>query len=124
VQPSDAGSYRAVVTNAYGSATSAGAMLIVAPSLVGAWGSNAYGQTNVPPWLTDVVAIAAGWYHNLALQSDGTVVGWGSNVYGQTNVPLWLTNGVAIAAGYYYSLALKGDGTLVGWGANDYGQTA
>jgi hypothetical protein len=32
-----------------------------------AWGDNSAGQTNVPANLTNVVAIAAGGYHNLAL---------------------------------------------------------
>jgi len=39
-----------------------------------AWGDNSYGQTNVPPNLTGVKAIAAGRYHNLALKDDGMVV--------------------------------------------------
>ena len=32
----------------------------------------------VPPGLSGVTAIAAG-YHNLALKNDGTVVAWGDN---------------------------------------------
>ena len=35
-----------------------------------AWGDNSYGQTNVPPNLTDVEAISAGWFHSLALVVD------------------------------------------------------
>jgi uncharacterized delta-60 repeat protein len=69
------------------------------------------------------VAIAAGYYHSLALRADGTVVAWGDNYYGQTNVPAGLTNAVAIAAGYYHSLALRADGTVVAWGKNGSGQT-
>ena len=46
----------------------------------------------------NVVAIAAGDYHSLALKSDGTVVGWGYNVNNQTTVPAGLSNVVAIAA--------------------------
>ena len=44
-----------------------------------AWGSNTYGQTNVPANLSNVTAIAAGAYHALAL-SNGTVFAWGYNV--------------------------------------------
>ena len=33
----------------------------------------------VPASATNVVAIAAGLYHSLALKADGTVVGWGGN---------------------------------------------
>ena len=76
--------------------------------------------TNVPAVLGDVVALAAGGSHSLALQADGTVVAWGSG--SATNVPLGLNNVVALAAGRSHSLALRADGTVVAWGRNDYGQ--
>jgi hypothetical protein len=66
--------------------------------------------TNIPAGLTNVVAIAAGEGHSLALKADGTVVSWGADSsYGLTNVPAGLTNVVAIAAGVWHSLALVGD---------------
>lgn len=71
-----------------------------------AWGNNDYNQTNLPPDLNDVIAIAAGDYHNLALKGDGTVVAWGYNEFAQTNVPFGLSNVVAIAANEYHSAAL------------------
>jgi len=49
--------------------------------------------------LSNIVSIATGGDHNLALRSDGTVVAWGDNRSGQTNVPPGLSNVVAIAAG-------------------------
>src|SRR5204863_175263 len=55
-------------------------------------------------------AVAAGFYHCLALRENGTVVAWGYNNYGQTNVPAGLSNVVAIAAGGYQSIALLGQG--------------
>jgi len=67
------------------------------------------------------VSIAAGSYFNLALKSDGTVVGWGDNWTGQATPPKGLTKVVAIAAGSQHSLALKSDGTVVGWGDNSNG---
>jgi hypothetical protein len=73
--------------------------------------------------LSNVVAIAGGYYHSLALKADGTVIAWGNNSYGQTTVPAGLSNVVAIAGGYYHSLALKADGTVIAWGNNNYGQT-
>ncbi|MBI3849823.1 MAG: hypothetical protein HY298_05975 [Verrucomicrobia bacterium] len=68
------------------------------------------------------MAIAAGYNHNLALRSNGTVVAWGRNESGQIYVPLDLTNVIAIAAGDDHSLVLQSNGTFVAWGANDYGQ--
>jgi alpha-tubulin suppressor-like RCC1 family protein len=67
--------------------------------------------------LTDVVAIAAGSAHSLALKADGTVWAWGDNSKGQlgnetndnSNIPVQvsgLTNVSAIAAGGLQSLAL------------------
>ncbi len=73
-------------------------------------------RTTIPTGLSDVVALAAGTYHCLALRHDTTVVAWGDNTYGQCSVPTGLSNVVAIAAGLSESVALRSDGTLVGWG--------
>jgi Regulator of chromosome condensation (RCC1) repeat/Fibronectin type III domain len=86
---------------------------------VRAWGWNGYGATSVPAGLNNVIAIAGGGLHSLALKSDGTVVAWGWNEHGQVTVPAGLRDVVAIAGGIEHSLALKADGTVVGWGAND-----
>ena len=119
-----------------------------------AWGYNYYGQlgnnsttnSSVPVLVVrtgamagkQVVAIAAGSFHNLALCADGTLVGWGNNEEGQlgngtttnSKVPVVIPitgalagkSLVAIAAGSDYSLALGADGTLATWGNNYYGQ--
>ncbi len=50
--------------------------------MVTAWGRNTYGQTNVPPGLSNVVAITEGGYHCLALKSDDTVAAWGGKPEG------------------------------------------
>ena len=68
--------------------------------------------------MSGVKAVAAGWEHNVALLTNGTVTAWGDNYYGQTNVPAGLTNVTAISACSFHSLALKVDGTVVGWGYN------
>ena len=38
-----------------------------------AWGNNAYGQTNVPAGLTNVLSVAAGEYHSMALKLNGSL---------------------------------------------------
>lgn len=86
------------------------------------WGSNIRGQLAVPAGLSNVVALAAGGVHSMALTREGNVFAWGNNENGQTNVPSNLGNVVAIACGGSHSLALKTDGTVTGWGDNAAGQ--
>jgi hypothetical protein len=78
------------------------------------WGNP--GLTSVPASATNVIAMAAGNSHCLALRADGTVVAWGQNGSGQINVPANLTNAVSVAAGSTHSLALRSDGTVTLWG--------
>jgi alpha-tubulin suppressor-like RCC1 family protein len=121
-----------------------------------AWGLHSSGQLGVgtsPPspctstqcnsptqisGLVDVVAIAAGNDHSLALKSDGTVVAFGEASSGQIGdgqsttdrkspVTVLAPAGIVrIAAGGNVSLALKADGLSAGslwtWGANASGQ--
>jgi alpha-tubulin suppressor-like RCC1 family protein len=127
---------------------------------VAAWGSNDHGElgnnsTNsslVPVPVNSaagvsalydksVVGIAAGYTHNLALCSDGTLVAWGNNAEGelgdttttQRTVPVAVSTSsgisalagkavVAVAAGAFHSLALASDGTLAAWGGNSSGE--
>jgi alpha-tubulin suppressor-like RCC1 family protein len=92
-----------------------------------AWGAGStnsaaypdWGQSIVPSGLSNVVAIAAGGGHGLALRADGTLAMWGRF----TNQPPDLTNVLAVAGGDHHSLALRSDGTVVVWGDNSYGQT-
>jgi hypothetical protein len=89
---------------------------------VTAWGNALYGLNSVPVGLSNVVAVGAGTYHQLALKSDGKVVAWGDTVSGKTTVPASATNVIAIAGGSDHSIALKADGTVVVWGSNNFGQ--
>ncbi|ETR68801.1 MAG: hypothetical protein OMM_04345 [Candidatus Magnetoglobus multicellularis str. Araruama] len=86
-----------------------------------------------PPQISQIISVASGSGHHLALKADGTVYGWGKNDYGQlgngntteqhTPVPVQgLTNVKAVFAGNDHSMALKHDGTLWAWGYNAYGQ--
>ncbi|MBI3853139.1 MAG: hypothetical protein HY298_23050 [Verrucomicrobia bacterium] len=96
------------------------------------WGDTQFGQREVPANLDNVVAVAPGIAHSLALRADGTVAAWGAGAtnnpsagvdFGQSIIPPGLNNAKAVAAGYLHSLALKSNGTVVAWGWNDYGQT-
>jgi uncharacterized repeat protein (TIGR01451 family) len=118
---------------------------------VWAWGGNPNGElgdgasyyySSTPvqvSGLTGVTAIACGYYHNLALKSDGTVWAWGINSLGElgigimgigiigasVNTPVQVTglSGVTeIAAGEYHSLALTSGGTVWAWGDNTFGE--
>lgn len=68
-----------------------------------------------PAGLSNVVGIAAGEFHSLAIISDGTVVAWGKSDGGECTPPVGLNGVSKVAAGSNYSMALKTDGTLVTW---------
>jgi len=90
--------------------------------------------------LTNVVSIAAGDYHSLAMTSDGQVYAWGDNDNGQlgvddttrryTAVPVAspfdatkpMTGIVAVAGANSFSLFLSNSGTVFGTGYNANGQ--
>jgi alpha-tubulin suppressor-like RCC1 family protein len=99
------------------------------------WATRVSSDPNGQP-LRDVVSVAAGQAHALALTTSGYVFAWGSNTYGQlgrgyssfSTVGLspdlvrapsgytYLYNVVSISAGQHHSLALMGDGSIVSWG--------
>lgn len=125
------GYYRAVVSNAFGSVTSAAALLTVGQTSVVVWNGGAGEPTNSPPGLTNAVAIAAGSYHIIVLNQNGTVTTWagtGLPSPAVTNVPASVTNVVAIAAGcnisFSTSMALRANGTVVVWGDDFEGITS
>jgi alpha-tubulin suppressor-like RCC1 family protein len=112
-----AGSYFAVANSSFGSATTAVSTLTVVG--IATWG----GVSAPPPDLQSVSAIGAGWYHALAVNSNGTPEAWGYNNDGQAVVPAGLTNVVAMTGGQEHSLALLTDGTVTAWGDDGYGET-
>src|SRR5712691_8180800 len=85
-----------------------------------------------PPFLSNIVAVAAGDDYSLALDSSGAVFSWGANWYGMLGdgttskhtapAPVIDASGsalsgiTAIAGGEAHGLAYKSDGTVLGWG--------
>jgi hypothetical protein len=89
--------------------------------------------------VSDVIDVAAGAGHTVALKKDGTVWAWGDNDYGELGdgtqtlreAPVqvkgedgvgYLTGVIAVEAGETHVMALKGDGTVWAWGKNLSGQ--
>jgi alpha-tubulin suppressor-like RCC1 family protein len=120
-----------------------------------AWGSNVYGELGDEATadratpvevsqLPEVVGLAAGVSHSLALTSDGTVMAWGENYDGELgdgnrrnrDAPVrvcaagaaecpdgpYLEGVTAVSAGGYDSVALLSNGTVMTWGDNHMGQ--
>lgn len=111
----DAGAYALVVSNHAGmSTTRLFSLEITQVKLWGLLGSGAFAVSNIPPSLTNLVAIAGGDSHIVALRRDGTVIQWGN---AGAPVPDGLTNVVSVAAGSRFSVALRSDGYVVVWGS-------
>ena len=117
----DVGAYSVVVSNFINWVESTNSALILVQDAVA--GDNSFGQGCAFAGSTNLIAVAAGNWHNLGLRADGTVSAWGDNSSGQCDFPATLTDALAIAAGGYHSLALRANGAVVAWGANDDGQT-
>ena len=115
------GSYSVVVSNVLDQVTSTNATLGVIQDAV--FGDNTLGQGTGLAGSTNLIAVAAGAWHNLGLGADGTASAWGDNSSRQCDVPSTLADALAIAAGGYHNLALRANGSVVSWGADDYGQT-
>ncbi|HUJ71471.1 MAG TPA: RCC1 repeat- and reductase domain-containing protein [Verrucomicrobiae bacterium] len=79
-----------------------------------------------------VTAVAAGYYHTLFIESDGSLWAMGRNDHGQLgdgttterHLPVMVVAGnvVAVAAGAYHSLFLTSDGNLWAMGYNANGE--
>jgi alpha-tubulin suppressor-like RCC1 family protein len=117
---------------------------LIQSHVVASWGLNTEGELGDGTTTTrllygdvragnDMVQVAAGLDHALAVRSDGTVWAWGFNGHGElgdgttTNrsAPVQvagLTGVTQVAAGKFFSLALRSDGTVWAWGANQNGQ--
>jgi alpha-tubulin suppressor-like RCC1 family protein len=86
--------------------------------------------------LDNVVDVAAGAHHSVALRADGSIATWGRNDHGQLGdngqggisahmyevVGLPASRAVAVAAAGDFSLAMLLDGRIIGWGDNGLAQ--
>lgn len=70
----------------------------------------------------NIVDIAAGQEHFLALTGDGKVLSWGEDYDNRIRVPAAALGAVKIAAGAEHSLALMPNGTVIAWGSNFWNQ--
>jgi alpha-tubulin suppressor-like RCC1 family protein len=130
-------------------------MVLLDNGEIWSWGDNAFGQLGIgddvsaliptqvrqengEP-LTNIISIAAGAFHSLALSNDGYIWAFGHNENGQLgtgssanlSIPAKVQhpdNGesldeiVFIAAGSSHSLAIQNNGAIWAWGNNKYGQ--
>jgi hypothetical protein len=103
--------------------TQGGSVVAWGAGEIGRSGFPNHGQSIVPSDPSEVVAIAAGGRHTVALKRGGTVVAWGGNDDDQTTIPSGLNGVVDIAAAAEHTVALKSDGTVAAWGLNQNGQT-
>lgn len=119
-------------------------LALLSDGTVYAWGRNNVGQLGIGTTpspqeapvqisgLTDVIALAAGDDHTLALKFDGSIWAWGDNPNGELGTgnnapstsptPLTGITAKAIAAGGNHSVALLANGTVRTWGFNNHGQ--
>ena len=124
------------------------------------WGSNSTGQLGIgvddynshnapkkgsmPTDGTKFTQVSAGYYHSLAIGSDGNVYSWGDGTLGQlgrtitntntntlydgkplkVNSPVGVTRFTQVIAGGDNSLGLGSDGNFYSWGSNSKNQLA
>jgi alpha-tubulin suppressor-like RCC1 family protein len=110
------------------------------------WGGNAFGELGdntlnktISPVTTftggtNWKQVACGYYHTIAVKTDGTLWTWGQGSFGQlgnnattersTPVTTFAggTNWKQVSTGTYHNAAIKTDGTLWTWGNNGSGQ--
>lgn len=78
-------------------------------------------STSKKPVAQQGATIAAGVFHIVGLQNDGTVVAVGTNWYGQCGVESW-TDIVAVAASERHTVGLRSAGTVVAVGNDGNGE--
>lgn len=91
---------------------------------VAIWGRSTASSIIPPTNYDNIVKLAAGDYHAMALRADGQLLIWGGYLpKWPINPPVGLTNVIEIAGGRGHSLAILQDRTVVVWGYGSAGQT-
>ena len=99
-------------------------------SMIVPWGDDTWGQCTYgyPTNATNIISVAAGVWHSIALKADGTVTTWGypTNYWdGPNRVPTNITGGItAVSAGWIHNLALLTNGTVIAWSDIPTNETA
>lgn len=117
-------------------ALAAGATVAAAPlghavpaysaSALQAWGSNDYGQTQLPADLRSglkvVQSISLGEHQGVAATTDKKLYAWGDNTHGEGSVPDYLQNlgTIDVAAGDGFNVVLGDDFNIRVWGSTPY----
>ena len=71
------------------------------------WGRDANGEVSNTPSGNDFTAVSGGYYHSLALRTDGSLISWGNNDNGQVSDTPTGNDFTAVACGGNHSLALR-----------------
>jgi len=99
-----------------GSESTAHCLALKADGKIIAWGSNSCGQTNVPSGLSNIVMVAVGSVHSLALVGDGPPV-----THALASNPTWNTNFFSVSLptqnGHVYALEYENSLTDSNWNA-------
>ena len=83
-------------------------------------GERSTGIEDATAW-RDVLAVASGSHHVVAVLGGGRVLAAGDNSRGQCDVEQW-RDVVEVAAGATHTLGLRTDGTVLATGNDDDGQ--
>ena len=128
--------------------TSSGQVFAMGDNVKGQIGTGSWQASAIPVLITSsfglgfddqIIAIASGGWHNLALSATGRLFGWGWNEFGQVGdgttedrmVPVDITMHLAliederilmITTGAYHSFAMTSLNRVFAWGANGHGQ--
>jgi alpha-tubulin suppressor-like RCC1 family protein len=108
------------------------------------WGSNnscyPFGGSDISSWNvptqyhsdTNWDKVVCGYFHSLAIKTDGTLWGFGSGDFGESGYDPTLPHGIGpfqipgnwldVSAGLRFTVGIKSDGTLWAWGKNNVGQ--